>query len=289
VTPISARRALTGAVALTPEEECAFFGTLCTSGGIWKRTARNRMDDVNAAFAAAYAGPAAPWIIDVGASSGITTVEWLRDLAGRGLRPSMVATDHVMDARLTRWDADHYVLTDHAGNVLQHEVAGRVMGAQEFALCAPPPGGDPAGGPVHAALAAVRRAYWRLAGGSAWHSRRVRLVSRHARAITFMHDDVLRTDHPDLRARFDALRAANLLNRCYFGPAELRQAIVNLRLRLRGPGAMLVVNRTWEDDSNHASIFVMDEAARFRVTARVGQGSEIEDIVLAADTGRPKP
>ena len=81
--------------------------------------------------------------------------------------------------------------------------------------------------------------------------------------------------------RFDVIRAANILNRCYFNRDQLRCAVANLKERLSGPGSRLIVNRTLtEDGSNHATMFRLTEARHFDAEVRLGQGSEIEDVVL---------
>ena len=281
----AAREVLAGARPVSLEEECAFFSCVRTHGGVWKTTAANRMDDVDAAFRAQYRGPRTPRIMDAGASSGISTLQWRDDLLRHGLVPRMVATDLTIDAVLTRWSHDHYVLSDRDGHVLQHEVGGLVMGPDEFVYLAPPPACPARPGPLHGLRAAAQAAYWRVAGGRAWHRRTVRLTSAYARDITFLEDDVLVCGRPALLRRFDAVRAANLLNRCYFADAVLAQAVGNLGARLRGAGGMLVINRTHEDGSNHGSLFVLGTDGRFGCVARVGGGSEIEAIVLEVVVG----
>jgi hypothetical protein len=49
-----------------------------------------------------------------------------------------------------------------------------------------------------------------------------------------------------------------------------------------GAGSFLIVNRTYPDGNNHGTIFQLSEANKFEVVARMGDGSEIEDIVLSA-------
>ena len=99
--------------------------------------------------------------------------------------------------------------------------------------------------------------------------------------IVWAQDDLLAPNPEQFLRRFDAIRAANVLNRDYFGADDLRRAVSNLKARLSGPKACLIVNRTWKDGSNHATLFKLHGDDRFRIEARLGQGSEIEDIVLS--------
>jgi len=270
---LTARRLLLGNDDAAPDEEAAFFAGIRNGNGVFKTTRARRMDDVNALFAALYCGPARPRIMDVGASSGISTVEWQEDLVARGLSPRMVATDIMIDGFLIRAGDDYYILTDKDGRALQHDVGGRVVGAEEAARLRPGAG-----------LADIRAdTLWRRIARRR-HPRRipVKLITPRARRIRFLEDDIFAPNRAAFRGRFDVLRAANLLNLVYFPQDRLRDGVINLRPRLKGEGAMFIVNRTLEDGSNHGSVFRLDSRGRFEVMGRVGDGSEIEGIVLGA-------
>lgn len=257
--PVTARRVLLGrADDVGADEETAFFKTIRTGDGVWKTTAARRMDDVNSLFAALYRGPRSPAIMDVGASSGISTLEWREDLVARGYRPKMTATDILVDGVLHRIGPAHYVLTDRTGRVLHAERDGRVFAPEECACLQPLRIGR---------LAALR-------GG-------VKLISPRARGkIRFLEDDMFAPNRKAFLGRFDVVRAANVLNLGYFPEEKLRAAVLNLKPRLRGKGAMFIVNRTLADGANHASFFALDAGGRFCVVGRVGDGSEVERIVL---------
>jgi hypothetical protein len=104
---------------------------------------------------------------------------------------------------------------------------------------------------------------------------------RDKKDIELLDDDITGPTPSHLRGRFQVVRAANILNRGYFPAQQLRAAVRNLRDRLIGPGAFLLIVRTEETGSNHGSIFRLDANGSFGVLARVGRGSEIEDIVLS--------
>ena len=272
----SARSFLLRPLRLGLEAECQFFRALRTSNGVFKTTASRRLVEVNEAFATLFSGSTRPFIMDVGASSGITTVEWRDDLLARGYKPEFVATDTMVLGWLRRLASDHYVLTDLSGRILQHEYAGETYAPEVFESFT-----------TSVRQTAFRRRSWsdganywhRWTDARGWSKKLVSLTSPRARDISFVVDDVLQPSRRDFEGRFDVVRAANLLNHCYFSTEEITRAVRNLRSRLR-IGGIFVVNRTLPDETNHASLFTLGDNNGFALKARVGDGSEIEDIVL---------
>ena len=232
----------------TPEQEAAFFTELRLANGVFKRTAEHRMDDLNEVVLSRWNATAfrPKEIMDVGASSGITTVEWLEALSRDGLEVHIVGTDMSLSADIVPLSPGAYALKTADGYVL------RIFEPTSQGLPDPPP------------------------------AQLLLLSPRALRydAIEWADDDVLSPNSKQFLRRFDVIRAANILNLCYFNRDQLRCAVANLQERLAGPGARLIVNRTWEDGSNHATMFLLTEAGRFEVEMRLGQGSEIEDVVL---------
>jgi hypothetical protein len=83
----------------------------------------------------------------------------------------------------------------------------------------------------------------------------------------------------------DVLRTVNILNRSYFTEDELTSA-ANAAFDSVRTGGLWIVGRTWEDDcSNHATFFLRREDA-WQVLGRIGNGSEIEQLALAAPSSR---
>jgi hypothetical protein len=78
----------------------------------------------------------------------------------------------------------------------------------------------------------------------------------------------------------DVLRTMNILNRAYFEEQQLKTAVSAAFDSVRA-GGLWIVGRTWEDDfSNHATLFLRGSAA-WQILDRIGQGSELEPLVLA--------
>jgi phosphosulfolactate synthase (CoM biosynthesis protein A) len=84
----------------------------------------------------------------------------------------------------------------------------------------------------------------------------------------------------ELDKRYDMIRAANILNLDYFSDEFLAAALQSLGECLDA-GGMLCVVRTRSDGSNHGSLFEKAENG-FNAVQRIGDGSEIEHIVLSA-------
>jgi hypothetical protein len=119
----------------------------------------------------------------------------------------------------------------------------------------------------------------RHAGALRLPARPVELVTARVRecaAIELVEDDIF-VARPELRGRFHAVRAANILNESYFDDVRLRAAVATLRERLQ-PGGLLIVCRTHDDGSNHGSVFRADGGG-WTVVDRIGGGSEIERLI----------
>jgi hypothetical protein len=109
--------------------------------------------------------------------------------------------------------------------------------------------------------------------------------------IEAVEDDILRDRY--FLHRFDVLRAANILNYCYFDPKTLEKMLANLRERLR-PSGLLIVCRTMPEGTNHGSVFKLGEQGRFSLVAELNDGSEITELVLGlapiqVTTSEPEP
>lgn len=231
-------------------------------------------------------------IMDVAVSSGVSTVEWLESLERAGILCRLVAGDALMDACLISVGRRLRALVDRTGLLLQLEVAGRAI------RLPPPRRRDRA---LYLPLLLLVR---RIARASALTVRSCCRSGRsaHRRGLTFqplkllspalaghdrieaIEDDIL-LDRRDPQ-RFHVVRAANILNRCYFDPETLEKMLANLRDRLR-PSGLLVVCRTLPEGKNHGSVFELGEDGRFSVVAHLNDGSEIADLVLGLAPSRP--
>lgn len=261
--------------SLTPQEEAAFFAALRLGNGTFKTTYDHRMDDLNEFMIARWRATAfrPAKFMDIGVSSGISTVEWFEALQRDGFQPRMTATDLALWGRIVSLWPGMSVL-ESGGCILQHMILGipirpwlrRLDYFTGYALLS-----------ALANKLAVRCRARREGDPILLVSSRAR---RHS-GIEWLEDDILGENPARFIGRFDTIRAANILNADYFSGHQLERAVVNLRDRLAGPNARLIVNRTLKEGSNHATMFRLTDANRFEVEARFGRGSEIEHVVVA--------
>lgn len=251
--------------------EREFYRSIKTSNGSKKSTRERRLDAINDLFFATLdrCRLVPRNVMDIGVSSGVTTLEWLREFDRRGLPVAMIATDFVMSVDLFAIGKHMRVLTERNGHLLQIELFGR--GIRTFlrrrdyltggivwrtALC-------------HAARPLLKRAI---------HEGTYRLVSPALRGqdrIKLFDDDILAPNPPQFMRCADVVRVANLIQPLYFSVEQIRRAVENIRERCRGEGSIVVVCRN-TDTSLKGSILRMTERREFSVEARLGRGSEVE-------------
>jgi hypothetical protein len=274
VTPTASRFFDAPASAISAADEARFFSAIRLANGTFKTTAAGRMRDLDALLARCAHDHRllAPAVLDVAVSSGVTTAELGRALADAGLRPAITATDLAIEARLVEVARGVRVLQDSAGRDLQYDIAGVPIRPWARRL-------DYVTG--YRLLSMLARRLCRNNKDSP--ARSVQLISRRIddrSGISFVEDDLMRPN-PQFERRFDIVRAANVLNRDYFEHTTLSAMISNLIAYLRGPGALLVLNRTHLDGSNQGSICRLEPSGAMALLARIGRGSEVEEEALA--------
>jgi hypothetical protein len=249
----------------TLEEERRFFAKLRLSNGTWKTTYPNRLDDLNQQLLAHLPNDRPLELMDVGVSSGISTVEWSDQLSASGIEHRMLAGDLHPDAKLLALGGWFAVLFG-AGN---DEPLLLEVGALSV--------------PLRSGRRLVRLARPFLTAclrPLAARARPVRLVTPELLRrpeIELVRDDV--SQPGSYLERFDAVRVANLLQPAYFDAATLRRIALNLRQRLR-EGGLLVVCRTGVDEVNRATIF-RRRGERLEPVDSLNGGSEVEDLLLS--------
>ncbi|WP_423605161.1 hypothetical protein [Sphingomonas sp. MS122] len=263
---------------VTARDEARFFGLLKTANNTFKRTEPSRLAGVDKALIATLAAYDSPLgaVLDLGISSGVTTLELIEALRKAGHAAEVTGTDRSVRARLVALPYGCRALVEPDGHVLQYEVLGRAVRPWERRL------DRWTGMTVLRALVERRLREPAMARAAAGEGEEVALLSprlRQAGAFRWHEDDITRRN-PAFVARFDLVRAANLLNRHYFEPDTLREAVANTIAYLSGPGAWLLVLRTHGASDHRGTLFRMDEARRLSVVDRFGSGSEVEALVM---------
>jgi hypothetical protein len=266
--------------------ESKFFEWIKLRNGTYKYTYSRRLDDLNE-LVQELLPPARPLkIMDVAVSSGVSTFEWTESLERAGIEHHMTAGDLTVNTFLLSVGKRLNVLVDNEGRPLQYDVFGRVSPH--------PPGGRYRARyllPLTLLKTALSKLFPRLRAACLESGARasslgvschpIQLVS--PRLKTTSHLDVIEDDilsNTGLDKRFHVLRAANILNKIYFDEQTLRKMLLSLRRRLM-TGGLFIVCRTNERNQNNGTVFELNEGGRFETLARIGEGSEIEGLVLS--------
>ncbi|MFV0446493.1 MAG: hypothetical protein ACK5Q5_23210 [Planctomycetaceae bacterium] len=207
-------------------------------------------------------------VLDVGVSSGVSTVELSTALREQGWLYRLSGIDLYLEARLVR-SLFGAVLFLPPDDILQSDVLG-------FAFPNTPP--SRISGWIFGAVRPLLRRRWRRGMGSEC----VPLLCSAARRsdITFVSGDVLGEVYPpDPAQHFDLIRVANVLNASYFTASQLRTACHNLARKLSRQGSLLVARST--DDGNVATVYQRD-ADQLRVMDHYRGGVEIDEAMLDA-------
>jgi len=265
-----------GEISARAEED--FFRSIRVRTNTTKQTVSGRLGSLDSALIAYARRTSTPInnVLDVGVSTGVTTRELYDALCASGYSPSVVGTDLMLEAAILALNSYCKVLTGVDGKVLQYDVLGKAVRPWISRR-------DYFTGMV--LVRSMMRA-WSASKIRASLTRerepaqRVLLVSPKAlncTGITLMEDDLLARNGA-FAARFDAIRAANIIGLNYFPKETICAALNNLASYLSGPGSLLMVGRT-RDRENHGTLYELDRQYRLNPVLRVGRGSEIEDLV----------
>ncbi len=275
----SARRVLLQRESTSPDEqealEKSFFKGLCLSNGTHKTTSPCRLVDVDARLCRLLPPRGTVHLLDVGISSGVTTLELLDRLEGLGHRVTGVGVDIRIDAYLRCWLGID-MLYDRDGHVLQVAVPFFAKGRPDH-----PPSSTRAK-LLHGVLTVAERLLVRRWLGLPGSSRPVMLVSPRLldRAGFRVIEHDVSNPMPGWADSFDLIRAANVLNLSYFGPRPLVRMVEHLTTWLKD-GSLLVICRTdGTDGSNHGTIFRKQGTPPvLHPVQRIGRGSELEPLL----------
>src|SRR5258706_4630789 len=247
-----------------PHLEREFFSRIMLPNGSVKSTSEHRLDDLNVLLLPYVKQLQSPVrILDVAASSGVSSAEWHEQLTSEGVQFSLTATDLTVNAYHLKLRLAEAIL-DKKLNFIHLSLARRGM---------PPKAPWPIG-----FIPSLLKRYlaFRMARGANYNVP-IKLLTKRLRNGNFaiVEDDLLNGD--GLQEGFDVIRAANILNVSYFSESILRRMISNLKMRLSKHG-LLIVCRTKADRSNHATVFQLNGDS-FTPLVRIGDGSEVEHLV----------
>ena len=266
--------------------ERQFFDCLRLKNGVYKTTYAHRLDDVNA-WAVNYLPGTRPLrVLDLGISSGTSTLEWVESMEEANVDCHMTGIDLTIGGAMMSFGARMHAVLDGTNWPMLLEVNGKWFSN-------PPRKKDVLSHPLSISMIKSALFLWRQR-----HQRsgnrpvdRVFGLQVKTRPISLVTPRLV--SHPNvvvreadilsdswIEGKYHVVRAANLLNKKYFDEGAIAHVLNSLRQHIVADGT-LIVCRT--DDSrriNDASIFRVDNEGRFTVTSTMNDGSEIQSLVL---------
>jgi hypothetical protein len=271
--------------------ERQFFDRVALTNGTQKTTYSNRFDDVNEAFLPHFVKMADRpiRIMDVGASSGLSTLEWYAQLARSGIDCEIIGSDLTIYVTLAtfRFTAKVAALLDRNGDIIHFDLFNVGWMRQPYRKLLRP----------NTLRTLAVRALFRAArmfdgkpspdtektlSSKGWllEYQSIALLSRgliQNDKVRMIEDDLLAENNIELCRAFNVIRAANILHAVYFSVDLIERMLATLKRRLRD-GGLLIIVRTDANKRNHASIFRLT-GDQFLVIDRFGNGCEIEHII----------
>lgn len=247
------------------EVERNFFARIYLPNKTFKTTSSNRFKDLNSFSLEYIAGFKRPAIMDVAVSSGISTSEWTGFLQQHGIDFEMTATDLINEAIICSLTDSLEFLVDKDGRLLHIDLWGFGF-SSDLRLHL----GNAHLLPLKLSAVAVFKLTRKFI-------RNGKQISLQAAGLHIVNDDLLLANPAEWQGKFHVIRAANILNKVYFDSTQLRTMLNNLHARLKEDG-ILIVSRTDDCGNNNATIFRKKDH-HFQPIARLGHGSEIEQLI----------
>ena len=274
----SARQVFLGSRPTSADEqvrlENSFFRNVRLSNGTHKTTAPGRLTDLDDVICRHFQQSESVHLLDVGISSGVTTLELLDCLESNGIRPSGVGVDICVRALFGSF-LGMDVLYDSEGKVLQVATPFFARGRPHRSMKSLP--SRMLGLGMHLLEAGfVRR--WVAKGRRSCPLDLVspRLLRRPGFKVV-EHD--VGQPMPAWDGSFDLARAANVLNLDYFAPAQIIGMVRNLILWLK-PGGVLAICRTNGEGGNNGTLYrKRPGTARLEHLSRLGGGYELDGLI----------
>lgn len=275
----TARQVFLGNMSVSLDEqvklEKSFFKSISLPNGTHKTTAPNRLADVDQNTFNLLANRNTVRLLDVGISSGITTLELLNYFESRGVEVSGIGVDICVRAYLQSF-LGMDILLDPEGNVLQ-------VATPLFARGRP-----------HPSQKSLRSKILGLGMDLIESSLARKLLKnlRRSRALNLVSPRLLERDNfhvvehdvalfkPEWDESFDLVRVANVLNVDYFSPPYIGIILVNLVSWLKKGGLLAICRTNPVDGCNHCSFYSKGEATgRLQHVHRMGHGYELESLI----------
>ncbi|SCA56216.1 hypothetical protein MTBPR1_20064 [Candidatus Terasakiella magnetica] len=254
-----------------PSIDREFFQHLRLSNGSFKTTCDNRLNDVNSYVDEFLDFDCELKILDVAASSAISSVEWFAHLQKKSLKMDYTASDLTMVGRYYQTGFTDLLFEKQTGHLLQADILGQAF---------PSSSGVRWKNQIYRLLKASTSPY-RNKG------KEIKLVNRLAARceqensnFSLCELDMFQASKQLNSKSFNVIRAANILNRSYFTEAQIFQAIKQL-FSLLDDGGFLIVVKSEDDGMNNGAVYCKKEKT-FEHLGTINGGSDINELVRSA-------
>jgi hypothetical protein len=272
---------------LPKEIEDAFFSSIRVRKKIAKKTYAHRLGAINEVVNPLLPVSRPLRIMDVGISSGVSTLEWMESIEGRGIDYHLDAVDLMVRGVLINLRKGVDVLADTTGRPLLVDLKGKWI---PF-----PPGKRDLirhffsilviRGVLHLIASRVAGRAANREGGEekSWFTvKPVSLVyselRRHPR-VSVIEGNLL--ERSSLPTNLHVIRAANILNYSYFNDDQLSAIFQNLRDTLC-EGGILVVCKTDDWGQSEGTVLRRNSSGSLEVVEKINDGSEVEELACRA-------
>src|SRR5262245_56154644 len=255
--------------------EASFFRSLRMPNGTRKTTTPDRLTDVDQLVCDSFEEKRPIRLLDVGISSGITTLELLDRFERRGIPVEGIGVDICIRGMLCSFCGID-VLYDSEGHVLQ--VATPIVARGRS---------DRTQRSLQSRFLGLGMALFESSAVRRWmtnsnRSRSLDLVSPRLsarRGFEIVEHDVAKA-MPEWNESIDVVRIANVLNLDFFNPSQVTTIVANLTSWLKVDGMLISCRTNTPNGTNHGSVYRKQAAApSLRRVHLIGNGYEIDSLV----------
>src|SRR5579862_1288722 len=269
--------------------EDTFLSSIRVQKGIARKSYAHRLDDVNQLVNKLLPSTRPLRMMDIGISSGVSTLEWIESVERKKVDYYMYAVDVAVRGVLVGLREGIDVLTDTGGRPLLIDLNGKWI---PF-----PPGKRHLMRHLFS-IFLIRSFLYFIADDIRGCAREgnSKLVKKWftATPVPLVYSDLGNNprvallegnllERVTLPNNLHIVRAANILNRSYFSEDELLSILNNLRSTLCS-GGILIVCRTDDSGRTDGTVFRLSKDGLFEIIERINGGSEIESLVCAEET-----
>ena len=240
------------------------------TGKVWRSTRKQRHPLTDALIVERTSRLPRCSVLDVGASSGVTSLDLLKRLGARC--EHYYVTDVSFDLA--------YVVQGKTTYLYEPAVERCILGATDWFIVYSDTDGaiSPLGSIATRMLSRAPRVAAECQATVSLLHPELRVFAERDSRVRIVRHDVLT---PWTRGPVDVVKAANILNRTYFSDREISQALAHLTAALESKGTLVI---TENRDVEKVSIFAKGAAGGLELKDTVNGGSDITELACRPES-----